>query len=432
MLKLYPNLLLFAFLVLPLKAAAEIPGSVPNKGTNDLLVDRHWNVPGIKHPVGTPDNGKAPVFIAGKFAWGQVLKTNDFVKGDHTVDFYWNAALKFGVSSVGNRWEDIAYGMPYYGLALEITDFGRKRDLGRPIALYLLQGATIANLSPGLDLKYEWNLGVSTGWKSYDPFDNPYNVAIGSETNVHVGYNAYLNWSAGRGTDLRFGLGLSHNSNGASKLPNSGLNNAMLFVEAAYNFNRKTVRNEYDPSLIPPPFEKHTASEVLFTITSRQTQIDTTGTNMPSRYLDRKFKVFGFNYAFLIAPGYRYRYGASLDMLYDESSGVTASRELNPRDGRYYDRVHLGKPRDRFSMGISARGEAVLPGYTIFANLGLQAIHGNKQDSRFYQIMGVKIYLKENFFGTFGIRATKFSQASYLFWSLGYTIDHRRRTNGRL
>lgn len=383
--------------------------------------------PGIKHPVGTPGNGKAPLFLAGRFAAGKVLETNDFVSGDNAIDLYWNASVKFGISSVGNRWQDIAYGMPYYGIAVEVADFGRRKDLGRPIAVYLLQGATITKISRYLDLKYEWNLGMSTGWKGYDPFDNPQNVAIGSETNVHVGYNTYLNWYMGSGTDIRFGIGLSHNSNGASKLPNAGVNNVMFYLEAAYNFNRQTVRNEYDPSLVPPPYDKHTSSEVLFTISSRQTEIDTLGTNMPSRYLDRKFNVYGFGYTFLVAPNYRYRYGAGIDLLYDESSGVTAKRELNPRDGKYYDRVEPGKPRDRFSMGLSARGEVVLPGYTIFANLGLQAIHGNKKDSRFYQVIGAKIYLKENFFGTFGIRATKFSRASYLFWSLGYTIDHRSR-----
>ncbi len=381
--------------------------------------------PGIRQPVGMPDNGKMPLFLTGRFTAGKVLPTNEFVSGENATDMR-SAALKFGVSSVGNRWEDIAYGMPYYGLALEMTDFGRKDDLGRPVALYLLQGATIAKLSRSLDLKYEWNLGMSTGWKSYDPFDNPDNVAIGSGTNVHVGYNAYLNWRADKGTDIRFGVGLAHNSNGAAKLPNAGINSAMVFFEAAYNFNRKTVSREYDPSLIPPPYDKHTSSEILFTISSRQTQIDTKGTNMPSKYLDKKFNVFGASYVFLVAPHYRYRYGAGVDLLYDESSGVTAKRELNPRDGKYYDRVYLGKTSERFSLGFSARGEVVLPGYSVFANLGYQAIEGNEKDSRFYQVMGVKIYLKENFFGTFGIRATRFSKASYLFWSLGYTIDHRR------
>lgn len=390
-----------------------------------LFADR-FN-PDMKSPVGMPENGRLPLFIGAKFGMGQVMPTNDFVSGDNRIKSYWDVALKFGVASTGNRWQDIAYGMPYYGVAVYMADFDRKKDLGRPFAVYLLQGATIAQISKKVMLNYEWNLGASMGWKGYDAFDNPQNVAIGSETNVHVGYNLYFKWKAAKGLDLHIGADLSHNSNGAQKLPNSGINKYSLFVEAVYNFNEPAAKKEYDPNLIPPKYNKRTQSEILLTLSSRQREIDTVGTNMPSKYLDKKFSVYGFNYAFLIAPHYRYRYGGSIDLLYDESSGVTAKREQNPHNGKYYDRVYLGKPHERFSMGVSARGEIVLPGYSIFANLGFQAIHGNSQDSRLYQVIGVKIYLKENFFGTFGIKATKFSKASYLFWSMGYTIDHYRR-----
>jgi hypothetical protein len=268
---------------------------------------------------------------------------------------------------------------------------------------------------------------MSMGWKYYDPFDNPENIALGSESNVHVGYNIYLKWNATRDLDVHFGVDLTHNSNGAQRLPNAGLNLGSVFVEAVYNFNRKRVAREYDPLLVPPKYEKHTASEILAIVSSRRVEFSTHGTGLPSKYVDYKFKVLGLSYAFLFAPNYRYRYGRGADMIYDESSGSRAWRELNPRDGQYYDRVKLGKPHERVSLGLSARGEIVLPGYTVFANMGYEVIRGNEKDPRFYQVMAVKIYLKENFFGTFGIRATRFSRAQFLFWSLGYTIDHNRR-----
>lgn len=64
-----------------------------------------------------------------------------------------------------------------------------------------------------------------------------------------------------------------------------------------------------------------------------------------------------------------------------------------------------------------------MPRISIFANFGYNLLHGNEYDYRFYQIMGVKAYLKENLFGTFGIRASRFSKAQYLYWSLGYSFD---------
>ena len=40
-----------------------------------------------------------------------------------------------------------------------------------------------------------------------------------------------------------------------------------------------------------------------------------------------------------------------------------------------------------------------MPRISIFANFGYNLLHGNEYDYRFYQIMGVKAYLKENLFG---------------------------------
>lgn len=371
---------------------------------------------------------KLPLFLNLKLSGGGVLQTNDFVSGEGAIPFYSSASLKFGISSVGNRWQDIAYGMPYYGVALYGADFGSRRsDLGNPVSLYLLQGAVLTKISRRLTLNYEWNLGMSMGWKPYDPFDNHQNVAIGSDVNVHVGLGLYFKWYVNHWLDLHFGADLTHFSNGAQKMPNKGMNMYSGYIEASFNFNRSKTMSEFDPSLVPPRYEKHFVSDIYATISSCGIQMDTTGTNLPSQYVDHKFKVIGLNYSLMRAANYRYRYGVGLDLVYNESGGASAERKLNPLDNRWYDVVYYGRGKERFSVGATVKGEVVLPGYSIFANLGWQLYRGNKREKNFYQIIGVKVYLKENFFGTFGIRANHFSKAQYLFWSLGYTVEHHRR-----
>ena len=370
---------------------------------------------------------KTPLFLTLKLSNGGAFKTNDFVRGSGVIKTYLTTSLKFGISSVGNRWQDIAYGMPYYGIALYGADFGSQKNFGNPVSVYLLQGAEMLRISRSLSLNYEWNLGISMGWKSYDPFKNDENVAIGTDVNAHVGLGFYLKWYVNRWLDLHLGADLAHFSNGAQKMPNKGMNMYSVFVEAAFNFNRPEVREKYDPTLVPPKYDKHLVSDIYATISSCRIEIDTTGTNMPSEYLDHKFKVLGLNYSLMRAPNYRYRYGVGVDVVYNESAGATAERKYNPKDGKWYNVVYYGRGRDRLSVGINAKGEVVLPGYSIFANMGWQIYKGNKKEQNLYQILGVKVYLKDNFFGTFGIRANHFSKAQYLFWSLGYTIDHHRR-----
>lgn len=372
-----------------------------------------------------PVKSKKPQFFALNVTGGFVFPTNDFVSGENKIPYYSSVSAKYGISSSGSKWEDFAYGMPYYGVGFYSAHFFRKKELGLPMSLYVFQGATVHQFTERFGVKYEWNLGMSFNWKAYDPFDNPYNVALGSSVNIHVAAQIYANWYLNKNWDINAGVSLTHFSNGAYRLPNSGLNLVAPYVELVYHFNRENVRRIPGADMIPPKIEKRLDYDLQVNISSRQIRMDTLGTGLPSRYIERRFKVFGLSYATLFVNSYKYKWGPSLDLVYDESSGARAWRETNPIDQKVYDRVELGAVGKRFSIGLSAKGEIVMPHFSIFANLGYNLLHGNTYDYRFYQIMGVKVYLKDNLFGTFGIRASRFSKAQYLYWCIGYTIPGR-------
>ncbi|MDH6534797.1 hypothetical protein D0T51_08705 [Parabacteroides sp. 52] len=368
-----------------------------------------------------PQKRKDPSFLSVNGAGGIVLPTNKYIN-EGCLPAYASLSVKYGIYSSGDSWQDIAYGMPYYGVGVYSAQFFNKRALGNPISLYLFRGADLYTFNPRLSLKYELNLGMSFGWKAYDAFDNPDNIALGSSVNIHVGVNAYLKHRLSDKWDLHYGVGLSHFSNGAYQLPNKGLNMISPFVELVYNFHGNPIYNGNKKDLTIPPVEKRIDYDFTFTSSSRQIRVDTVGTGLPSRLLDKNFKVFAFSYATMFVHSYKYKWGPSLDLTYDESSDIKAWRQFHPEDGVYYDRVKLGNFPKRFSVGISLKGEITYPYMSFFANLGYNLLHGNKYDYRLYQILGVKAYIKDNIFGTFGIRANRFSKAQYLYWSIGYTL----------
>ncbi len=371
-----------------------------------------------------------PTFLSLGTMDGAVLPTNEYVGGGGGPTAYSAATLKFGTYSRGECWEDIAYGMPYGGVGFYAARFyGVTRgEIGTPMSLFVFQGAHLASLSPRLHFNYEWNLGLSFGWEPYDPFDNPSNIAIGSTVNAHIAFNFYFNWYLSRHMDLNLGVNLTHFSNGASRMPNAGINTAAPMIELVYNFNRDAGSNIYASCPLPPPFLRHIDHDISMTISSRQTTFKSGGdTGLPLPYIDRKFKVLGVSYAMLFANAYKYKWGPAVDFIYDESSGVKAWREGLPGSGAEYERVQLGPMGQRISLGAGVRGELTMMRYSIFATVGWNAVWGNHKDTRAYQVLGLKAYLSRNFFGTFGIRASKFSSAQYLYWSLGYTIPGKTR-----
>jgi len=369
----------------------------------------------------TQTSSKRHPFVSLQVQNGLVLPTNDFIRNSKEKITFSTVSLKYGFSTTKARWQDYAYGMPYGGVGLMFMQFSNKQEIGSPFAIYSFQRTTILGRSTRTKLNFEWLLGASFNWNPYDPFDNPGNIAIGSKTNLYAGVNIYTKFQLNKEWDVHTGIAISHFSNGATRLPNKGLNLISATAELSYNFSRNSLKNDcFEPK--PPLVDKRVDYDFLINISSRQKNFDTLRTNLPSPYIDKKFSIIGVTFAPMFQKNYKYKYGGGLDFLYDEIMGTIAWRQLNPNDGKEYDRVKLGKFGERISLGTSARGELVMPMYSIFANFGYNIIHGNRTDTRFYQIMGIKVYLKENFFGTFGIRASKFCKAQYLYWSLGYTI----------
>ncbi len=366
---------------------------------------------------------RQPQFIAIEQRDGVVFKTNDYIRDHGGPKGYSSISFKYGLLSRGDSWEDIAYGMPYGGVGFWAASFYKHQgEIGNPMAAYIFSGARLARISPRIALNYEWNLGMSFGWEPYDPFTNPLNIAIGSSVNVFVGLDVYFKWMATPMLDIDFGFNVMHCSNGDSRQPNAGMNMAAPMVSLVCNFNRDAISLAYDPSLVPPAFRRHIDHDLTMVISSRQAQIDTTGTGLPSEYRLEKFAVLGLSYSMMFAENYKVKWGPGADLIYDESTGVRVWRQVNPSDGKLYERTEKGPMSDRFSLGLSLRGELTLARYSVFASMGWNLLWGNRADDRMYQVLGLKIYLKDNLFGTFGIRASHFSRAQFLYWSLGYTI----------
>ncbi len=365
--------------------------------------------------------------------YGKVLQTNDFVKGGHfnpqtqewsysderKVENFSAVALQFEWGLRKNDWRRNAYRNPYYGIAFYRADFKDARA-GNPFSLYFLYGAEIFQIRRWLTWNYEFNLGYSSHWNHYDKFDNPDNVAIGGSSTVHVGVDTYLQFLIAKHWVAKLGVALTHFSNGAMKNPNRGLNLASPFFSVGYRINEDTltgcqrIKRPRQPYRIDHDF--------ILTASMRHIYFVGTNTRLKTAYVDYPFHVYAFSYAAMFSRSYKYKFGPSLDFKYDESIGAKADYVYNDYDEYEYNRVWKGKAADRFSLGISLKGEIVMPYFSFFTNLGYEFWHKDERSSRFYQQLGIKVQPYGNIFGIVGIRANYFSKAQYICWSVGYTL----------
>lgn len=370
---------------------------------------------------------KHPKFVSFQMAEGLMLPSARIVNEETKTSNVVALNLKYGRYAKGDTPEDLYYGMPYWGIGMYKPFYSLHNELGNPFSVYLLQGATLKTFRSGASLNYEINLGVSFNWNHFDADRNPQFEALGSPVNAHLGGLLYFKKPLSTAVDLQLGVDLLHFSNGSLRTPNYGLNTVSAILGFAYHIGKERATHPSERATRTlPPFEKRTVHDLSIFATSRTVNIDTTGTRLRNKFPERRFQVVGLNYACMWHVARRFMWGPSMEMVYDEGNHSSIHAEVSEGNDSYREVVRLGTVFERFSVGLSLKGELVMPGYSIFANLGYQVLYqGNEK--RFYQIYGAKVYLTEGLSASFGVKSNNLTKSQFLYISIGYSFYKYRK-----
>ena len=127
---------------------------------------------------------------------------------------------------------------PTTGISLYYTNYGTKIKGNSVSLLPFLEFHPINN--------YKWStrfgIGVSYFDTKYHSINNPKNNAISSSLTWAIQGFLYYDTKFKNDFDLRLGLGVFHHSNGHTKLPNEGLNSALLSLSTTFNLQKKSLK----------------------------------------------------------------------------------------------------------------------------------------------------------------------------------------------
>lgn len=308
------------------------------------------------------------------------------------------------------------YGGSYQGIGLAHFYFRRQKELGSPIALYLFQGARITPLTSWLSLNYEWNFGLSFGWKPYNFETNSYNRVIGSKLNVYINTNFYLNWILSPRLNLNTGIALTHFSNGNTNYPNAGLNTIGIQLGLTYNFNKK--QDFLSRPAFIPAFPRHISYDLVLFGSWRKKGISWGETQVAS---PDTYMVMGFNFAPMYNFGYKFRMGISLDGVYDGSANVYTEDYIYGTTQEFFT-PSLHK---QLALGISGRCEYVMPYFTVGVGMGVNLLHGGGDLKAFYQILALKTEITRNTFIHIGYNLKNFETPNFLMLGIGIRFHNK-------
>lgn len=285
----------------------------------------------------TPDSLARPEALVHKFGLdvspGALFRTDDFFKGANaagkefgtTLSVHLKYAFQFGPETRFGR----NYPFTYQGVGLGYNTFFNSAEVGTPVALYVFQHARIAALTERLSLDYEWNFGLSFGWKPFDEQTNPFNTVVGSKINAYINLGLMLNWRFAPRWSLTAGVGLTHFSNGNTRYPNGGVNLIGGRVGVMRTFGRDAADDRRAAVRRSDPFRPYVSYDVILYGALRKK-----GFLQESRayLIPGSFAVAGLNFTPMYNFSRFFRAGLSLDAQYDESA---TSKTISPTTIRW-------------------------------------------------------------------------------------------------
>lgn len=365
--------------------------------------------------------------LSAEFRGGRLVPTASFFSGDNAsgraMRHYAAWHLRYAFAAPSGSSDDRLYGGAYQGLGIARYRFGNRRELGDPFAAYLFQGARIVRLAPTLSLDYEWNFGLSWGWRPYRPSSNPYNYVIGSRVNAYLNASFLLSWRVASRWRLWLGLDLAHFSNGNTRLPNAGLNvvGAKLGLSCLLSTPGRLPVASGEPL---PSFRRHFSYDIVFFGSWRRKLYE----DYDGWHLSPKaYGVLGTGLSAMWNPARKLRAGAAFDVVYDASANEfyahdpSASRSDVASDG--FIKPPLSA---KVAIGLSARLEYVMPYFTVGIGLGANVLHRGGELNTFYQLLYLKMDIARPFFLHVGYRLQEFDTPSHLMLGFGFRLNDGR------
>lgn len=360
---------------------------------------------------------------------GRIFQTNSFLKGENknnkSISFIYSTHLKYLFRFRPNSYVSNIYRNVYQGVGVAHYSFGNSDEVGNPLALYLFQGATLAQLSPGLSLSYEWNFGISNRWKPFEITSNDQNKIIGSKVNAYVNANFYFKQELSPQFDFIAGVTFTHFSNGNTQFPNAGLNAVDAKVGLTYKLNGYN-KNSLSQKRHIERFPKHISTDVVFFGSKRRK-----GVAFNKKYANKelvapgRYYVGGFNINPMYNMGYSLKVGLSLDGVYDSSANIYTKDYIASPDFDPGYTFYKPSRKKQLALGLSARGEYVMPYFTVGVGIGANLLHGGGDLKGLYQILALKIEVTRSSFIHIGYNLQNFKTPNYLMLGLGYRFGNK-------
>lgn len=334
------------------------------------------------------------------------------LRGDDPINSAASLHLRYAFSYNDDSQIGKRFPTAYQGIGLAAYTFFHPDVTGQPVALYILQGAHIADWKR-VTLGYEWNFGLSWHWTP--------NEAMNSKWNIMVNVALPISWHLSPKWEMSLTPDFTHLSNGDTSFSNSGANlfGVRLGITRHFNAHDEHIRaREYvKPSeeYADEEFKGHLSHDLLVYGGWRA---DRFLENDGFVVIDRPLLLDGLQYHALYHFNRHFAIGTSLDVQTDSS--------LNLHDAIFDEQDNLISYEhpsliQQTECGLSLRFEITSPLFAVGAGVGVNILGNQSYDfSRIYTQYSLKHFIAKRMFIFVGYRFNSTQYTHNMMYGLGW------------
>ena len=306
-----------------------------------------------------------------------------------------------------HRWE-VLHNYPSIGLTFYYSGFGNdsiSAELGKVFALYPFINFPFSP-NENSRLSFKFGVGLSYLTNKFDPKENFHNYAIGSHIDAAINLSFEYRQRLFNRLHWVTSFGLTHFSNGSTKIPNMGIN--VLSVATGLSWYLAPPKAQIDKKLRPRNYifefdgKQHFVTDYQYTVGFKDISQEY-GTH-------NYFLVHDLAANFMFQLSEIHRLGLCLELVYDNSDKI-----IKPEWDIYL------KP------GLMVTYEILFDRLSFIFNLGMRnnvPLNSKIFGILIYQKMAARYYFTENLFATIAF-TTYDIKADFISVGIGYHIQHK-------
>jgi len=334
------------------------------------------------------DKKELPYFLETNYQYGFIWQHNPSLEsilgGNINV-----VQINLGKETYGQTYWDQLYRYPDWGGGLYLANLGNDEELGYATSIYAYINVPVLRRKK-FELRYSLSGGLAYLTKG--------NIAVGTHFNIYFDANLNTRYYLSEKLYLINAFGATHFSNGATKMPNLGLNLFSYRIGLHYLFTEN--QSTKITKQLPKALNKNWFN-IIVNSGWKEAKFDP-GT---------KYTIVSASTNYLRALNKKHKIGAGIDFFYDES----LHKFMNISSNSPYSR------NETFGYGVHLAVEYRINRICLDIQLGTYLYSNYYSNSDFYERVGIRYLVHKDLFLGVSLKANN-EVADFVEWGLGYQM----------